>query len=224
MSVLAAGEEWSDQIDSHLNTADIILLLVSADFIASDYCYENEMKRAMERHESGDAIVIPVILRPVDWSNAPFAKLQALPKNGKAITTWGNIDEAFTDVAKGIRRLAQLQATGANTNNPAPPQITASTTTWYLEITGPLSDFDSETLNSVKRQLQSMSNDVTLRISNIEEGSILLTIESTETAYYEIKVLFSAGKLLKIAGHEILHVGMERPQLFGEFEHAPVAT
>ena len=81
---ITAGTEWKGQIDHHLDTAGVILLLVSADFIASDYCYDVEMKRALERHDTGEARVIPVILRPVDgWQAAPFGKLQAAPTDGQ---------------------------------------------------------------------------------------------------------------------------------------------
>src|SRR6266516_2584179 len=102
---ISAGTEWEREIDKHLNTAQIILLLISPDFIDSDYCYGIEMKRAMERHESGQARVIPVILRPVYWQGAPFGKLQALPTDAKHVTSpsWHNLDEAFFDVAEGIR-------------------------------------------------------------------------------------------------------------------------
>ncbi len=99
-----AGGDWSKDIDQHLNSAEVILLLVSDDFMASNYCYGIEMKRAMERHESEEAIVIPIILRRVDWSEAPFKKLQALPREAKPIADWSNQDDAFYDMAKGIRR------------------------------------------------------------------------------------------------------------------------
>ena len=82
-------------------------MLVSADFMASDYCYDVEMQRAMARHEAQEARVIPVILRPVDWQEAPFGKLQALPTDGKPITDWSNQDTAFVNVASGIRTVAQ---------------------------------------------------------------------------------------------------------------------
>ena len=98
-----AGTEWAQEINSHLKTADIILLLISPDFIASDYCYSIEMKRALERHEAEEARVIPIILRPVDLQKTPFSKLKALPLNAKPITTWQNRDKAFLDVADGIR-------------------------------------------------------------------------------------------------------------------------
>lgn len=102
---ISAGTEWAGEIDAHLNTAQIILLLVSPDFMASDYCYDIEMKRALERHERGEARVIPIILRPVDWQNAPFGKLKALPTDAKPIfsSKWHTLDEAFFDVAEGIR-------------------------------------------------------------------------------------------------------------------------
>ncbi|MEH2375542.1 GUN4 domain-containing protein [Nostoc sp.] len=103
------GEEWDYQINDNLNTADIILLLISSDFLFSKYCWDVEVKKAIERHHAGEACVIPVILRSVDWSGAPFAKLQALPKNAEPVVSrnWHNQDEAFTDVAKGIRAAAE---------------------------------------------------------------------------------------------------------------------
>ena len=104
-----AGTEWKLEIDEHLNTAHVILLLVSPDFLASDYCYDIEMTRAMQRHQAGEAQVIPIILRPTDWQTAPFSKLQALPTNARPVTEWPNRDKAFLDVASGIRKaLAEL--------------------------------------------------------------------------------------------------------------------
>jgi nucleoside phosphorylase len=100
---IGAGKEWAGEIDRNLEAAHIILLLISADFINSDYCMDKELKRAMERHESNDARVIPVILRPVDWEGMSFSKLQALPKDGKPVMSWSDPDEAFLNIAKGIR-------------------------------------------------------------------------------------------------------------------------
>ncbi len=97
-----AGREWEVEISKHLNTAQIILLLISPDFMASEYCYSKEMQRAMQRHEQDDASVIPVLLRPTLWKGAPFEKLQMLPSNVKAVTSWSNQDEAFFDVAERI--------------------------------------------------------------------------------------------------------------------------
>jgi hypothetical protein len=78
---ISGGTEWDGEIDEYLNRADIILLLVSADFLASNYCYEREMKRAVKRHELGEARVIPIALRHCDWEGAPFGRLQGLPRD-----------------------------------------------------------------------------------------------------------------------------------------------
>src|SRR5947209_8072269 len=78
---ISPGMEWEEEVSEHLNTAHVILLLISPDFIASDYCYGKEMTRAMERHEQREALVIPVLLRPCDWQGLPFSKLQVLPSN-----------------------------------------------------------------------------------------------------------------------------------------------
>ena len=83
------------------------MLLISPDFLASDFCYEKEMKRALQRHESSEAVVVPVIIRPVDWEASPFSKLQALPKGAKPVLNWQNPDDAWTDVAKGIRKVVE---------------------------------------------------------------------------------------------------------------------
>lgn len=110
---ISAGSEWKKQIDSHLNSSQIILLLVSPDFLASEYITSIELKQAMERHETEDARVIPVILRPCHWEKAPFGKLQGLPKEGKPVTQWRNKDEAFLDVVKGILSVVEaLQKKG----------------------------------------------------------------------------------------------------------------
>ena len=102
---IGAGKNWSQEISSHLNTADIILLLVSADFLASNYCNTVEVKRALERHEKGQSRVIPVILRPVDWTGEIFAQLQALPCDATPVVEWENLDAAFDNIVKGIKEV-----------------------------------------------------------------------------------------------------------------------
>lgn len=102
---IEAGIELDTEIRQQLESASIILLLISPPFIASRYCYNVEMTRAMQRHEMGTTRVIPIILRPVDWIDTPFHHLKALPKDALPITKWSNRDEAFLDVVKGIRRV-----------------------------------------------------------------------------------------------------------------------
>ncbi|MEM9979547.1 MAG: hypothetical protein AAF808_18110, partial [Cyanobacteria bacterium P01_D01_bin.2] len=85
----------------------IILFLISADFIASKYCYEIEMPQAMARHESGEAVVIPIILRPCDWRDTPFNKLGWLPQNGVSVKEWRDRDAAWLNVEQGIKAVIQ---------------------------------------------------------------------------------------------------------------------
>ena len=103
------GDEWAHDIDTHLETASIILLLISPGFLASDYCYDIEMQGALERHKRRQARVIPIILRPCDWHSAPFGSLQCLPRDGKAVTTWQNLDEAFLAIAEELRQVIERQ-------------------------------------------------------------------------------------------------------------------
>ena len=101
---IEAGKEWEQEIHQHLNEAHIILLLISQDFMVSDYCYDIEMQKALERHETGKAHVIPIILRPAIWESSPIGKLQALPTGAKPIVMWSNKELAFMDVARGIQK------------------------------------------------------------------------------------------------------------------------
>jgi ATP-dependent Clp protease ATP-binding subunit ClpA len=103
------GMEWENEIKKHLNSAQIILLFVSPDFMQSDYCYSTEMGRAMERHEHGEACVIPIILRPTLWRKAAFRKLQVLPTNAEPVTSriWHTPDDAFLDITEGIEKKAE---------------------------------------------------------------------------------------------------------------------
>jgi len=100
---IAPGADWKAAILTHLNKAHLILLLISADFMASEFCYSIEMQQAIARHQANQARVIPIILRPTDWEGAPFADLKALPTDGKPVTSWPSHDDAFKDVVKGLR-------------------------------------------------------------------------------------------------------------------------
>lgn len=113
---IVAGDNLDDSIDEQLEKADIILLLVSANFIASEYCFATEMTHSLERHRAGEARVIPVILRACDWHSAPFGKLNAVPTDGRPVTSWANQDEAFADIAKSIRKAVAATASSSTPN------------------------------------------------------------------------------------------------------------
>lgn len=124
---IVPGSELKTQILAHLNKAHLILLLISADFMASEFCYSIEMQQAIARHQANQARIIPVILRPTDWEGAPFSDLKALPTDGKAVTGWPTHDDAFADVMKGLR--AAIKDLNAGTSsNPEPRPSNSSTT------------------------------------------------------------------------------------------------
>ncbi|MFP5402667.1 MAG: TIR domain-containing protein [Gammaproteobacteria bacterium] len=125
---IVPGQQWDEAIDAQLTSADLILLLVSMDFLNSDYILGKELGTAIARAERGEASVVPVLLRAVDIEGAPFAKFQGLPTDLRPVTSWPNRDEAWTDVAKGIRRTVEAIQKGwasappsTPANAPAPP-------------------------------------------------------------------------------------------------------
>src|SRR5262249_36847621 len=95
---ISPGDNFPRAISGALEAAQVIVLLVSSDFINSDYCYQVEMRRAMERHRAGQAKVLPVILRPCSWSEAPFRSLSVTPRDGIPVTKWPDIDEALVNI------------------------------------------------------------------------------------------------------------------------------
>ncbi len=114
--MIPAGSDWARMISLHLEMAQIVLLLLSEDFVASQYCYEVEARRALERHQSGDAAVVPVLLRPVNLRPLPISKLQGLPTPFRAVTTWSNRDAAFENISEGIMDLAYALRGGHSLN------------------------------------------------------------------------------------------------------------
>lgn len=121
---LTPGQKWDGTINAQLAAADLVLLLVSADFINSDYIWGHELDVALKRHATGETSVVPVMLRSVDITDAPFAALQGLPTDLRPVTSWPNRDEAWTDVAKGIRRTVEkIQAGWTDKQPPMPAAV-----------------------------------------------------------------------------------------------------
>ncbi len=153
---ISAGTEWEREISQHLNEAQIILLLVSPDFMYSEYCYGVEMKRAIERHQRGEARVIPVILHHVYWQGI-LGTLQALPTDAKPVRSWSDVDEAFFDVAEGIRTVvAQLSQKPVSPPEVLPSQALkrestdASLTVLSPQLAKPLPSLKPEALSLLR--------------------------------------------------------------------------
>lgn len=125
---IIAGHEWETEIDKNLEKADLILLLVSPAFMNSGYCYGKEMQRALQRHDEGGAVVIPVVARPIDWHQTPIGKLQAVPRDGRPITMWAPQDAGWADAAQGIRAAVDSLLERWTDSNPNRPTSTTPNT------------------------------------------------------------------------------------------------
>lgn len=129
-----AGEHWETVLDEHLNTADLILLLISPNFIASNYCYKKEMQYALARHAKGEVRVIPILVRYVYWKNAPFSHLQILPTGAKPIKSWSDTDEAFYDIVVEIEKVIEDLLTERETKKRRIEEDVSFKTTQYKQV------------------------------------------------------------------------------------------
>ncbi|WP_138502595.1 tetratricopeptide repeat protein [Nostoc sp. PA-18-2419] len=190
---IIAGQEFQDEINKYLKRAGLILLLVSPDFIASDYHWTVEVTRALEQNAAGKARVIPVLLRHADWDNPPIDKLSPLPSNRKPIKSWTDRDEAFLEVVKGIRlEVARLVAS----SNYSPPKD-SSANQKPLALKPATDNAPSQPNNQIQTDL---TLELPLSIAELtygtekkialEDGSITVTVPSG----------FSPGKKLRILG------------------------
>jgi hypothetical protein len=176
---ISAGSEWANAIDDNLEIADIILLLVSANFLASDYCYDKEMTRAMERHETREARVIPIILKPSDWNGAPFGKLQALPKNAKPVTSWQDQDEAFLNVAQGIRRVVEEMMKSKPSSSTASGTTTPETSS-PPATSGGLTERQRRRLEQERDSLQQQYDLASIKLGRLRQAYPIETDVSTK--------------------------------------------
>jgi len=105
--MILAGGELDSEIAAHLESCGLFLLLVSPDFLASDYCVDRELDRALERHDAGEARVVPIIVQPCDWKSTSLGRLKALPRDGKPISEWPNDNNAYLDIVEELRRILE---------------------------------------------------------------------------------------------------------------------
>ena len=204
---ISAGTEWEHEISQHLNAAQIILLLVSPDFMYSEYCYGVEMKRAIERHQRGEARVVPIIMRSVYWQGI-LGHLQALPTDAKPVRSWADVDEALYNVTEGIRTVVEQigmksllssevllsQATKSESEagsftvlSPQPakplPTLMPKAVTLLRTLTGHTGIFSSVAFSPDGQTLAS-SIGVTIKLWDIASGKDLRTLTGhTDTVY-----------------------------------------
>ncbi len=215
---ISPGEEIDQAVNEALESADIVLLLVSADFIASDYCFSVEMQRAMERHDRSECIVVPIIARACDWKSAPFGKLKALPTDGRPVMKWPSLDDAFEDVVRQVRSMLE-KAIGRGLPSPpreAPrraealraPQRATRPVTRSSDLSLPRTftdqdkhDFTQSTFDFIREYFDGSLRELHARNPEVQAHRLTSQSPSSFTA-----VLFRAGR--RVAGCHIRVGGM----------------
>jgi hypothetical protein len=172
---LLPGDLLSKEVDQHFEKANIILSLISIEYLSQDYNFDIEIKRAMERHACGHVKLIPILLRPVDWQATPFAKIKPLPNNGKPISLWSDKEEAFAEVAMGIRSIVEnwhitIIATDTNIE-------------WHLKLDGILENFSIEYQDYIVNRLKEISKDENIEKIGIRSGSVIMILNGSIQSY-----------------------------------------
>ncbi|MCU0571344.1 MAG: TIR domain-containing protein, partial [Oculatellaceae cyanobacterium Prado106] len=179
---ILAGSEWKEEIDHHIQTADIILLLISPNFVNSQYCYEIELPDAMARHEAREAYVVPILLRPVAlWKNLSFAKLQVYPSGGKPVTRWSNEDDAFADIAEGVAAAVESLLKQRQ-------QARAEFDRWLIQLPVPISLEAQPELEAWQIRTKSSDSEIS------EKVSAILTFRQKQARFAEQQQREQAGQ------------------------------
>jgi hypothetical protein len=213
---IVAGADWRHEIDLRLEAAGIILLLISSDYIESDYCYGVEMAKALERYKTGEAKVIPVLLRPCEWQSTPFGKLQALPANAQPVTEWKNRDKAFLNIAEGVRQAVEEMHAGAvrvtedaealiPTYSDAPETVERGR--WVVVISATVNEIDLDKIKAIEAHLRKLAEDTELTVMRVERGSVVIILEGTRRGFERINELLEAGQLKDLLGYKVEEIG-----------------
>jgi formylglycine-generating enzyme required for sulfatase activity len=181
--LLEPGSDWDARIKEELDQADIIVLLVSPDFLASNYCYETEVARAIARHNAGTACVIPVLLRSTDIEGLELFKLNGYPRGLKPVTQWSDRDEAWLDVVKGIRRAVNQLSQKRSVSAPAvvsSPIVSSPVASSPVVSASSLSlhsfAFESVTVNEVGKVAQYQTGEAQQWQEDLGHGVVLETV------------------------------------------------
>ena len=212
------GETWDEEISQHLQSSQLILFLVSSDFLASDYCYGIELNEALKMHREGFARVIPVIIRPVLWRLSPLARLQALPRDGVPVAIWENSDQAYVDIAEGI--LTATNTIGEDGGTSEPISSSGSFThaisdgardqnrslTFELKLDDDFNELTQEKHEELVNKLRNLVADSHLHVVEIREGSIVVIIEGDQRSFRTITSLSKSGELARLLNMNVSDV------------------
>ena len=198
--MITAGEDQLDRISSELDNAEVIIFLLSADFLNSDYCWDIEMVKAFRKLASDQSIIIPVLTRAVaGLEYTPFHYLQYLPKNGVPIDQWSNKEEAYSQLANEIKRLIRIDDGQLRSN-------AKKFITWGLKIEGKISDFPIKRIKEVAIKLNTLVSEQSIIPLGCIDGSVTLCFLSKVNAYKEIERLHLDKALSGSLNIEIIEI------------------
>ncbi len=201
-SKIKPGVEWERKIDEHLQSADIILLLVSPNFLASEHC-KSEVNEAINRRESDNIHVIPIIIRPSDWKHTKLARLQAIPRTGIPITSNPDRDNAFLDIINEIRSILLIDRNYKKKKE------------WIMIIDCTIDEINKRKVEAIVEHLRKLSQDSTLTFLRKEPGSVILYFKSTLAGFHKISAFFKDGILVNQ-----LKLNIESVKLRSEMQEA----
>lgn len=219
--LIPPGAEFHPEILKHLESSRVILLLVSPDFIKSKYIYDVELRRAVERHLAGEAVVIPVVLRPCDWQDVPvrdaegrvllrLGDLQALPKGGHPVTLWDDADSALYDVEQGVKRaVLKLIPRVFPDDEPVeePPPAPPYETEEVFEVRVGVKEAPRPSLlKAILAHLRAVARDVHLALLEEREGSLILLLRGQRRGFSRLLELYLSHELTHLFGFELERV------------------
>lgn len=190
---IVPGQLSEQENERHLDEAEIILLLISPDFFASDHCTSGEMQKALLRHEAGAVRILPILLKPTYWSGSAISTLACLPNNGKPITEWRNRDKAWVNVVRGIHAIAQELSTNRRRG-----------VTWEVRLGAQLSDVNRERAMQLLAQLKELAQDSNLSVRAVVDGSVRLIMKGSFAGFRRVIDLVTDGKLPQLGGLPLL--------------------
>lgn len=181
---IISGKNWSHEISRRLDDSDIVLLLLSPDFLASDYCYEVEMKKALDLHASNQIHIVPILLRVCDWKNSPFSRLQGLPLDMIPVLSseWDSIDEAFHNITEGLKDLIQELFDSYQESDYDKTDTSVLVESKIVDVELIINrEFSQFTLNDQKHLIDTIEKflnlSYSLKIKTKKKGSVILRIE-----------------------------------------------
>lgn len=206
---IQAGIDLMAELEQRFRNADIITLLVSADFLASDLYFGGLLEEAMTRHKSGSCRIVPIIIRPADWCDAPFGRVKPLPRDGRPVVMWPQQDDAWLDVVTGLRAVIQaLHRRRSNGRTPRQTEVRtadapAKRVQYMVVVKARIGELSKQSIIDLLAEIQVEALDSSIEIIAIEPGSVRLIVQGTREGFIRISVAYAEGRLTQLRGYPV---------------------